>query len=844
MSTIKLYRSTPETSGRWKLLASRLFKIEDIEAYLATISSSLVTTINNFQYIKTELEISIKLDMTQINAEVQNPSSIQYVSVQNTTNGARAYYFVKKRTSLSQKCIRLDLVLDVLNTYTDGTDYIFKKNTRIVREHKNRFITYRRTDIYRVSGTIDSVGFSFNVGDILYVNLTPEGNADAIVEVIEYDLPTEYFVFELRSGSLNVGRMFLYNNERYEDADVIEFTAISITPEEGEIETWRNIDAVNENINPMLQCRNAEGVNIETSISSYLLAQNWYLLYRNQNNPSESLVNPVECYLIPERATPVTDGMLTNGRVYASNLEYGKFYYIPLSVSDITGHITPVQQTISLPDGTILGQGLNYNLSLALALLQRNKDNTINVYYQNFAMPSGSISQENNYPSNEYIVLNSLPCPYEKRDAYVKTDDFWLGSTDMFNDDNMEAWDTGDTPNYLNSVQDLDRTESKNIKLIKLPYCPFNFVAVSSGIQVTYTPEWEYTYFGQTNSIDFYALKLRNNNTKLHSNMTTSNHPLNNLVVDALNPTINDLKRDNLLDSKLLHSEFYKPTYYYDSFSYSIALEKCDISEYIDKIDYNSLQIRFDVTSTINSRFMFSFTNYHMRFADQNYAHIMPITRNNEEVLYNVPYINYVRTGYNYDVKAKNLSNVANWTGVALSGASIVASLFAPGIPLKIAGVVGSLVSMAMSLKGAITASVQNEQTLQSKIQQTQHQTSSVAGSDDVDLMSVYADNRLKYIVYEPMPNMKSLLKELFFYAGYNSGRMGVPTHNSRVNFDYLECDAVLESVSANMSEEIITELVNTFKNGVTYIHKTDRVTDKWDIEQKYENWEVELLED
>ena len=90
---------------------------------------------------------------------------------------------------------------------------------------------------------------------------------------------------------------------------------------------------------------------------------------------------------------------------------------------------------------------------------------------------------------------------------------------------------------------------------------------------------------------------------------------------------------------------------------------------------------------------------------------------------------------------------------------------------------------------------------------------------------------------------MKRLLFDLFFYAGYNSSRMGIPTHNNRVNFDYLECDASLESAGANVSEDIIEELKKCFKAGVTYIHKTTRLTDKWDITQKYENWESEILE-
>ena len=140
MSTIKLYKSSATATGRWKLLANKLFKIDDIASYLATIPSAYVTTIENFQYIKTDLEVSIKVDLSQVNAEAQNPSSYRYVSIQNATNGRIAYYYVKKPTQRSKNCVQFDLVLDVLNTYTDGTDYVFKPNTRIIREHKDRLL--------------------------------------------------------------------------------------------------------------------------------------------------------------------------------------------------------------------------------------------------------------------------------------------------------------------------------------------------------------------------------------------------------------------------------------------------------------------------------------------------------------------------------------------------------------------------------------------------------------------------------------------------------------------------------------------------------------------------------
>ena len=98
-------------------------------------------------------------------------------------------------------------------------------------------------------------------------------------------------------------------------------------------------------------------------------------------------------------------------------------------------------------------------------------------------------------------------------------------------------------------------------------------------------------------------------------------------------------------------------------------------------------------------------------------------------------------------------------------------------------------------------------------------------------------------MIYEPTDVMKNLINDLFFYAGYASNRMGIPTHNNRLNFDYLECDASIEA-AASIPEECLEELINCFKSGITYIHKTSRAQDKWDFEQKYENWERSLLED
>jgi len=305
---------------------------------------------------------------------------------------------------------------------------------------------------------------------------------------------------------------------------------------------------------------------------------------------------------------------------------------------------------------------------------------------------------------------------------------------------------------------------------------------------------------------------------------------------------IDDGRKIKSYESKLYHSEFYAPTFVYDSFSLHVDLERCYLSYYIDNTSAND--IKFTMTSTINSKFLFTFASYKADKNVENFYNIIPVARNNEMVLYNVPYINYIRNGFNYDVKQKNISNASNFIGLGLSGLSVAASFALPSVPLKAMGIIASAIGLVNSVKTTITETIKNEESLKQKLVQAQNQTASVAGSDDVDLMSEYCGNRLRYYIYKPTSNMENLLYDLFFYAGYNSGRMGLPNHNTRVNFDYLECDASLESAGANIPQEILEEIKNSYKTGVTFIHKTARTTDKWDIEQKYENWEVELVEE
>ena len=830
-NVVKLYYTERSAENKeWELIPGKLLVVEDIASYLAT-KTSQCTTINNFQYIKNKLELSINVDLAQSYSQPKATTSYKYVSIQNDGELIH-YYFVKSAEWRSKTCVRLELVMDVLNTFEEGKDYTFKANTRITREHKDR-IARTPLELNITLGDNEGGAGSVVAGDNITLYVEINGDWQLICSGKVSYLSEEYLSFVVSSNekykdilnAINSGishaELFQVskNNENYFEQ---YFDNLDIY-----YKFERKIDTINENINPVLQCGSAEGKLLE---DESLLKQDWYLLYRNQNNPSESLVNPVDCLLIPAEQTAVNNGVVSNGRITPSTLNGNTYYYLRVK-----------GKTITFPNGSTWTQNDTYTFMV----ITKQSNNKLSVVCyaaykdsDNFLLFDPVIVQ---YDDLAYVEISAFPVPYYSSltllDLEDYCDDIYGNETDEFDEDY-----TGD---YLDGIESLNRTDAKNIKLIKLPYCPYDFTITDDKIDLIGT-DWYFTTLVQDGG-NMKVIKLIDLHVNLERNLPSDSqiNPFSNFDIsdtDELTPSINDLRETDLeLESKLFHSEFYSPQLVYDSFAFKFDLEKTQQDWYYES-DNNELSINFFMTRTINSKFMFEMSSYKLALSESNYSKYLPIARNNEEVLYNVPYINYIRSGYNYDIKNKNTALASNVAGLGLSAASIGVSLALPSIPLKVAGVVASLVSMAMSVKNTIVSAINNENSIRQKIDQYKNQASSVAGSDDVDLMSEYAKNRLKYIEYKPSPKMEALLKELFFYAGYNSGRMGLPNHNTRVNFDYLECDASLECL-ASMPSECVDELVNAMKSGITYLHKTSRTSDKWDFDQKYENWEKSVLE-
>ena len=294
-------------------------------------------------------------------------------------------------------------------------------------------------------------------------------------------------------------------------------------------------------------------------------------------------------------------------------------------------------------------------------------------------------------------------------------------------------------------------------------------------------------------------------------------------------------------ETKLLHSDYFIQKFVYDSFSFNYALEYLDTTD----LTGQSLYVNFDVSLTMSSKFMFDQTAYKsfLEIDTQDYSGIVYVARNNELPIFNSEYINYIKAGYNYDIKTRNRQlNTSLVSGLLQLGGAIVSAV--AGGPIGVAGAVGLGISAVSTFIKTATNTAQADQNIAQKLKQTELQAVSVNGADDVDLMTEYTyDNKAKIVVYEISERMKKCMFDLFHYFGYIANYQGIPNTTSRKCFNFIQADIVF-ATTTNFTKEIADEIVSKYKEGITFIHHYslydgDIAVSGWDLEQQYENWEV-----
>lgn len=855
-STIVLYYKSLVNAEK-NFVLDDLTKARKIDSYLATLTK---TTINDFQYIKHKLSLSIKVNMNQSNLEMIDTKDLNYCTIQNGTEKIYYYFVVDKRWT-AKDTIELVLTMDTLNTFKFNVDYSVSKKTLTKRMHKDRF--YK--EIHRL-----------NLNNFEWSPAVPEprnGNERIVRLQFEnlftgelYDMYNVICAYRMFDPKPSNRGLFIYKlNEEYSNFILknstpnswllkymwISGTSIRFSPEptitdmleDGSPLTRliRKIDLKSEDISSPVYKESEQDL-----VDSNNSMVDWSLYYKNHDNQAES---PIECLLIP--SDPITvkiqthDGDLTNLNIPVN--KYVLFFprYPSGNLTFITdnGNYVLYQET-----------GLFYDNFSAVAIF--NDNGTIRIFYGEFKWNAFVFIGDNsrgswteiatssvkvlNSPATIYgYAVDDLPPTADEEDVSLIYEYCYnpsLATTEI---------SMGALTNYtLYGKSTINKSLSENIKIINLPYCPTPTIIESGVYNFDYC--WSFdTSITQMKLVDF---------TRRFKNTIVSQveNPIEAFDMGQYSSNIVIGDNRHLKDSKLFHSDYYRPKFVYDSFSKIFPLEQLDYYQsYMNMRTFdagpklNSFFFDFIMSRNIVSKFLFKF-DYVYSYTNEDYPNVLPVARNNEEVLYSSQYLDYIRTGYNFDLKAKERQENAAATGLGLSVLGLVASGISAvnGNPIGLGTAVASGVGLANSLLNITKTIAQNEDNIQRKLAETQRQAVSVLNADDYDLLYEYTNNKAKMCIYKVSNNMEKVLDDLFYYVGYIVNEQKVPDISSRIWFNFVQASLVI-SDSSNLTTEIEDDIKEKFEQGVTFLHGIGQGTPAslvFDFSQEKENWETSLL--
>ena len=814
-STLIIYKSC-------RIREEKLFIVDDIASYLDTLTKQTITA---FQYQRQGMSLKIKINKKQTALNFTEANDYNYASIQNDSEKV-CYYFIKNKKQLADSTIELELSMDTINTFRPTTDFEISERTKVNREHKNRVkVTYEskmlhiRPDDYNVYDELPSVNEE--------VWIYPDGDSEnifarGILKEINYrtDDPTivEEFVITLDEGYTS--EMILAGFEQciyYEipailksiDEDLVELdveTLDNIVFTTSGTRYLRDIDINSEGLTPLLYGTNKGVLNGD--------GQSWYLIYRGNN--------PLSCYLCADNGFTATM-QSTNKEIVATDLVVGTYYYI---LPDRNGN---PRQDINVSLETAEGNNVSATIFSSGSGNMTYKVQYVTYYYRDGA----------NIKVGRYYYLNlgagffyvSTLTLYTTTKIIIKDEKSPIKGNTLGTLTNNTATIRGGTSFDINlttsqvevyDITSVNRTDADIAKIIKLPYkpCDDNFTG------------WAY-------DSDKHMLVLKNLDKPLESYVSTTYDPFEDLKIEYEVPVLTANRKEKW-ESKLFHSDYYQPKFVYDSFTFVFALERQ--KEYVTAENF---LITFTATGTINSRFLFTFVSYNVDdYCLEDYSNILPVARNNEVPIYNSDYINYIKMGFNYDVKTKQRQEAGQWIGTALSLVGSIASFASSSVTggFGIAGGISLATATLGQMVNAVNSTAQAEANQAQKLYQLRQQKESVMGSDDIDLMSKYTNNKAKWMLYKVSARMKSVLLDLFHYTGYIDGTSKVPNVTTRKWFNFLSCDLVVNEDN-NINGDIMNDIKAKYALGVTFMHCNTIVSVKtWDWNQEKENWETILF--
>lgn len=792
--------------------------VDDIDIYLSKLTPTI--DIPDFQYQKIGLDIEIRVPADQSN--VGNNALGNYVSIEQDD---RVYYFfIMGAEWKNPMCVGLRLSIDTLNTF--DKDLEWSPQTLIKRRHKDRF----------------------------YATPIAENKSTH----------TKTFV--------------------------------------------RNIDKMKEGI--QLPFVSQESMIIEQDNGEKTGLLDWYLIYQTRKDlKPDDIANPIDCYICASKDIPLRDDYRRKELEYHKNfLSADTSAYFTtnentrgeIKIDGYPYEIGKKYKMIIDPSDDKTGETIvDYRTLLGVLIVKAEKDNGLYYSFLYDAPVCCYYVQDGKQGKTKPTTLS--PAKPNERMTYANVIeingtyyrlDKTVGDSVLFTQsDALEVSESGrffavtnlegvkevakniepvrSGVKYIKSFKEVDRTDSKLMKIIKLPYSPTDFKSYydedyDRDFFVFDEDQWEY---GPKDRL----LHLLPNKLDVNLASVITEMDLTSIFTEDIQ--LNEWEREGIFskfESKLYSSEFYICKFVYDSFAKDIALERIRAFYNLpSSVKDLKFPVEFKVTNTINSKMAFKFD---IPLYDEvvDYEKFLIVNRNNEEPIYSNDYVNYIRNGYNYDKKSKDIADASAafsfGTNLATSALSMVNPIvtsaqvmtelgssqknkgFRGSIgTLALSNAVSSTISMgASSLNSAtsmISGIMDRENQMQGNLHNLSQQSTVVQGSDDVDLLSYYNKNKLEMKIYRPIEEYQNMLTTLFHYTGYADATRNFPKMHTRQEFDFIQCEAVFYNEETSSYADYLEDIKVRYAVGVTRFHNIlPKEGGLWHFSQASENIELSIL--
>lgn len=387
----------------------------------------------------------------------------------------------------------------------------------------------------------------------------------------------------------------------------------------------------------------------------------------------------------------------------------------------------------------------------------------------------------------------------------------------------------------ISTFSQVNTSLSAITKIIECPYCPISLTDKKVGGTSVLTDDAD----------DYLTAYVINPNEELGVTIKSASS-IGNFSVELPDHLARRSIYKNLnYESKLYHSDLFNLTYMYDSFSKTLPLQNIEAKS---SGSSPTLEIKYKQSNAMSSNLLFDFKvdNVNSWKKQDLYENILICKRNNEKPVYNNNYLNYIRTGYNYDVKAKEEAYKNQVMQSSVTGIGAVASFLvgilgagATGGASLGAGIVSGISLLTSTIHSATSIhynDVMAKDSMQKRLDELKTSTVSVTANDDLDLMNYYNGNKLYQTIFRVSDEVRNKALEMFFLTGYKTDTYKIPNLTTRYRFNYLQADIDLNTKYKGYLQPYYDDIVERFKLGVTVFHTND------DFNQIYENWESWLI--